>query len=133
MKTKPAKDARAAIRERETKLRSAAAGLATDPLFADLQPPHLRRADALLADAVKLLDKADSRVPRSRPRKRHSPSCARAHSPGRPGRTDGANDRRARIRAPRRAIKAKNHGTAEALSRRPRPGWATSASPCEKT
>jgi hypothetical protein len=56
---KAAKDARAAIRDREVKLRSAAAGLATDPLFADLQPPHLRRADAQLADAVKSLEGAD--------------------------------------------------------------------------
>ncbi len=59
-KDKPPKDALAAIRERETKLRRAAAGLATDPLFADLQPPHLRRADPHLADAVKYLDDADS-------------------------------------------------------------------------
>jgi hypothetical protein len=57
---KAAKDARAPIREREVKLRSAAAGLATDPLFADIQPPHLRRADAHLADAVKSLQGTDS-------------------------------------------------------------------------
>ncbi|MGP0062149.1 MAG: DUF4175 domain-containing protein [Isosphaeraceae bacterium] len=54
-----AKDARAAIREREAKLRNAAAGLANDPLFADLQPPHLRRADTHLADAVKSLEGAE--------------------------------------------------------------------------
>jgi hypothetical protein len=48
----PAKDAGAAIGEREAKLRTATAALATDPLFADLQPPHLRRADASLAEAV---------------------------------------------------------------------------------
>jgi hypothetical protein len=42
------------------KLRSAAAGLATDPLFADIQPPHLRRADAHLADAVKSLQGTDA-------------------------------------------------------------------------
>ncbi len=59
-KEKPAKDTLAPIRERETTLRRAAAGLATDPLFADLQPPHLRRADPQLADAVKYLDDADS-------------------------------------------------------------------------
>jgi hypothetical protein len=57
---KAAKDSRAPIREREVKLRSAAAGLATDPLFADIQPPHLRRADAHLADAVKSLQGTDS-------------------------------------------------------------------------
>ncbi len=56
---KPARDARAAIREREAKHRSAAAGLATDPLFSDLQPPHLRRADAQFADAVKSLEGTD--------------------------------------------------------------------------
>ena len=54
-----AKDDRAAIREREVKLRNAAAALANDPLFADLQPPHLRRADAQLAEAVTSLDGAD--------------------------------------------------------------------------
>jgi hypothetical protein len=52
-------DIRAAIREREGKLRNAAAALATDPLFADLQPPHLRRADAQLAEAVTALDGTD--------------------------------------------------------------------------
>jgi len=56
---KPAKDARAALRGREVKLRNAASGLATDPLFADLQPPHLRRADAQLAEAVTSLEGAD--------------------------------------------------------------------------
>jgi hypothetical protein len=54
-----AKNARAAIRGREVKLRNAANALATDPLFADLQPPHLRRADADLADAVTFLEGAD--------------------------------------------------------------------------
>jgi hypothetical protein len=53
------KDVRAAIREREVKLRNAVAALATDPLFADLQPPHLRRADAKLAEAVTSLEGAD--------------------------------------------------------------------------
>ncbi len=59
-KDKAAKDALSPINERETKLRRAAAGLATDPLFADLQPPHLRRADPHLADAVKYLGDTDS-------------------------------------------------------------------------
>jgi hypothetical protein len=54
-----AKDARAAIRDREVKVRNAAAAFATDPLFADLQPPHLRRADAHLAEAVTHLEGAD--------------------------------------------------------------------------
>ena len=54
-----ARDACAAIRDRESKLRSAAAGLATDPMFADLQPPHLRRADSPFADAVKSLEGTD--------------------------------------------------------------------------
>jgi len=55
-----AKVGRATIREREVKLRSAATALATDPLFADLQPPHLRRADAHLVDAVTSLEGGDS-------------------------------------------------------------------------
>ena len=55
-----AKDARAAIREREAKLRNAAAALATDPLFADLQPPHLRRADALSPRRCSPLEEADA-------------------------------------------------------------------------
>ena len=57
---KSAKDARAAIREREVKVRNAAAAIAGDPLFADLQPPHLRRADAHLADALTQLEGTDS-------------------------------------------------------------------------
>ncbi len=59
-KEKPAKDARTAIREREVKVRNATSALASDPLFADLQPPHLRRADTHLADAVTALDGADA-------------------------------------------------------------------------
>ncbi len=59
---KAAKDARAAIQGREVKLRNAASGLATDPLFADLQPPHLRRAEAQLAEAVTSLEGADANV-----------------------------------------------------------------------
>ncbi|AGA28203.1 DUF4175 family protein [Singulisphaera acidiphila] len=53
------KEAKAAIREREVKIRNTANALATDPLFADLQPPHLRRADAHLGDAVSLLEGTD--------------------------------------------------------------------------
>jgi hypothetical protein len=59
-KDKPAKDARAAIRAREAKLRTAASALAADPLFADLQPPYLRRADVNLAEAAAALEAADS-------------------------------------------------------------------------
>ena len=54
-----AKDVPAAIRGREAKLRNAVAALANDPLFADLQPPHLRRADAQLAEAVTYLEGTD--------------------------------------------------------------------------
>ncbi len=54
-----AKEALSAIRGREAKLRNATAALANDPLFADLQPPHLRRADAQLAEAVTSLEAAD--------------------------------------------------------------------------
>jgi hypothetical protein len=56
---KPAKEAVAAIRQREENVRNAAAALANDPLFADVQPPHLRRADAPLADAITALGAAD--------------------------------------------------------------------------
>src|SRR5947209_13153841 len=55
-----AKEARAAILAREAKLRKAAAALATDPLFADQQPPHLRRADTPLGDALTHLEGTDS-------------------------------------------------------------------------
>jgi hypothetical protein len=54
-----AKSGRAAIRSREGKVRDAASGLANDPLFADLQPRHLRRADGALAEVMALLEKAD--------------------------------------------------------------------------
>ena len=56
---KPAKEARDAIRGREVKIRNGTAGLASDPLFSDLQPPHLRRADGHLADAVSQLEGTD--------------------------------------------------------------------------
>jgi hypothetical protein len=59
---KSAKEALSGIRERESKLRGAATALANDPLFADLQPPHLRRADAHLADAAASLQKDDSQA-----------------------------------------------------------------------
>jgi hypothetical protein len=58
-KDQKAKDARAAIKARAEKLRNAATALATDPLFADLQPAHLRRADAQLAEAMTALGTAD--------------------------------------------------------------------------
>lgn len=51
--------ARAALREREAKIRQATAALAIDPLFADQQPAHLRRAGTHLQDAVTHLDKDD--------------------------------------------------------------------------
>jgi hypothetical protein len=52
----------AAMATRETKLRGAATALAADPLFADLQPPHLRRALAPLADATASLEKGDTKA-----------------------------------------------------------------------
>lgn len=55
-----AKATRAAIREREVKLRNATTALASDPLFADQQPAHLRRADTHLGDAVSLLEGTDA-------------------------------------------------------------------------
>jgi hypothetical protein len=54
--TDAAKTVLVSVRERETKVRKAVAALAVDPLFADQQPPHLRRADTPLADAVSHLD-----------------------------------------------------------------------------
>jgi hypothetical protein len=58
--TKPTKEAHTAIRDREQKLRNAAAALAGDPSFADLQPPHLRRADGLMAEAAKSLENGEA-------------------------------------------------------------------------
>lgn len=52
------KSARATAREQASKLRGAVAAMAGDPLFADLQPPHLRQADAHLADALAALEKS---------------------------------------------------------------------------
>ncbi len=51
-----ARAARAAIRERENKIRKAAAALAAEPLFADQNPAHLRRADPHLGDALASLE-----------------------------------------------------------------------------
>ena len=127
-----AKDARAAIREREVKLRNAATALATDPLFADLQPPHLRRADAQLAEAVTSLEGADVERRRRGRGKGTRPAARGAHSPGRTGGTDGANDRRGRIPPPRRRSSQEPRRDRKPRGR-PRPGWETSASPCEKT
>jgi hypothetical protein len=59
---KASKEALASIRSREVKLRNAANALANDPMFADLQPPHLRRADTNLADAASSLEKADAKA-----------------------------------------------------------------------
>ena len=55
-----AKVSRASVRQREAKVRNAAAALANDPLFADQRPPHLRRADAPLGDAVTRLEGTDA-------------------------------------------------------------------------
>jgi len=55
-----AKEARAAIRDRESKLRKAVAALAADPLLADQRPAHLRRADPHLGDALTHLEGADA-------------------------------------------------------------------------
>jgi len=53
------KDARAAIRSREVKLRSATSALAADSLFSDLQPAHLRLADGHLVGALASLEGVD--------------------------------------------------------------------------
>ncbi len=58
-KDQKAKDARSAIAARETKLKNAVTALAADPLFADLQPPYLRRADSSLSEAAATVEKAD--------------------------------------------------------------------------
>lgn len=58
-KLKKDKSARSSARERASKLRGAVAAMAGDPLFADLQPPHLRRADADLADVLAALSKSE--------------------------------------------------------------------------
>lgn len=59
---KSAKETLSAIRQRAVKLRGATTALANDPLFADLQPPRLRRADTQLAEAVASLQKDDARA-----------------------------------------------------------------------
>ncbi len=55
-----AKEARAAIRVRQETLRGAVTALASTPLFADLQPPHLRRAGTQLTEAVTALNGGDA-------------------------------------------------------------------------
>ena len=55
-----AKQGRAALRERELKVRNAVSALAADPLFADLQPAHLRSADVPLAEAATTLEGSDT-------------------------------------------------------------------------
>ncbi len=59
---KSAKETLSTIRQREVKLRGATTALANDPLFADLQPPHLRRADSQLAEAAASLQKDDAKA-----------------------------------------------------------------------
>jgi hypothetical protein len=54
------REARSSLKDREAKLRGAGAALANDPLFADLQPPHLRRADTHLSEAVQALESTDA-------------------------------------------------------------------------
>jgi hypothetical protein len=54
------KEAREATREREAGVRKTAAKLAADPLFAGLQPPHLKQADPHLGDALTYLSKPDA-------------------------------------------------------------------------
>ena len=54
------KEKRAEIRDRETGVRKKAAALAADPLFASLQPPHLKQADPHLVDALTLLATTDA-------------------------------------------------------------------------
>jgi hypothetical protein len=51
---------RDALRVRETALRKQTAQLAADPMFASLQPAHLKTADAHLADAESHLAAADA-------------------------------------------------------------------------
>ena len=114
------------------KLRNAAAGLANDPLFADLQPPHLRRADAQLADAVTSLEGTDSSAAVAAEEKALGMLREELDSPGRTGRTDRADDRRRPNFSAEPAIKPRTAARPKA-SRRTPPGWETSASPCEKT
>lgn len=48
-----------AVRDREAGVRKSAAGLASDPLFAGLQPPYLKQADPHLGDALTHLGTTD--------------------------------------------------------------------------
>jgi hypothetical protein len=61
-KTDAAPEVNPSLQQRAVKLRTAVAALATDPLFADLQPPHLRKADAPLADTAAALAVSDGKV-----------------------------------------------------------------------
>ena len=83
------------------KLRNAAAGLANDPLFADLQPPHLRRADSHLAEAVTALEKADIDAAVAAEEKALGLLRDELTRLDEQVDADGANDRRGRIPAPR--------------------------------
>ena len=114
------------------KLRNAAAALATDPLFADLQPPHLRRADVPLAEAVTALEGADVSAAVAAQDKALGSLREELTRLDEQVAADRANHRRARIPTPRPAIKPRTAARPKA-SRRPPPGWATSALPCEKT
>jgi hypothetical protein len=50
------------VQQRAVRLRNAVSALATDPLFADLQPPHLRKADVHLAEVVEALEGSDAKA-----------------------------------------------------------------------
>lgn len=54
-----AEDVRAALSERQSKLRKTTNALADDPLFADQQPAHLRKADSHMGDALGALEEPD--------------------------------------------------------------------------
>ena len=84
--------------------------LAADPLFADLQPPHLRRADAHLADAVAALeDRVDAAVAAE---EKASACSARSSLASPTGGADRAKNRRVRIPA-LQGDQAKNRGATD--------------------
>ena len=113
------------------KLRNAAAALASDPLFADLQPPHLRRADAHLAEAVTSLEGTD--VDAAVAAEDKALGLLREELTRLDEQVAQTERTIAEAEFRRRAGGSSQEPRPTDTSRKPRPGWETSASPCEKT
>ncbi len=131
-KAKPALGDRAAIREREVKLQSAASALANDPLFADLQPSYLRRTPHSSRRGDKFAGRGRRRHRRRGRGQGARAAARRAQAPGRTGGTDRTNDCRRGVSASGRRS-SQEPRQRPTPSRRTRRGWATSALLCEST